>query len=412
MKKSIFILFLMFFMFLVVEDKVYAASDEEILCQYTYSSNFSNYTGYKINIVYDADFENVRYIDSYLYKDKVDDSSPSYSAKLENIVTGKNSDKYGDFFGFNFSGMSIYFDSSSASSLKNNSSCPKYAYYSNDKEYCFDNDGKYCYAELGNEIKKSTKNKSYIFESSNTTSTLSCADHTVSTISNNVTTMCNIKFEMVNDEFLNIYYKEEGQNEYTKLGSGVDNFTCGEKTIYFTNNFSSMPVTSRDDFNQRYLNLTQNSSYCPLIKYYTSSGNKYIILEDSFDAFSNTALQEDSNVDYDKNADWGMNFGEDVNVETCKDLFSPTFLNTINGYMTGIRILVPIALIAFGMLDFSKAVFAGKEDEMKKAQSTFIKRLIIGIVIFFVPTIVNFILNFMNNIYGGGIFGNGTCGIR
>jgi len=44
------------------------------------------------------------------------------------------------------------------------------------------------------------------------------------------------------------------------------------------------------------------------------------------------------------------------------------------------------------MVDFGKAVMASKEDEMKKAQTTFIKRVLISVVIFLVPTIVDIIM--------------------
>lgn len=55
-----------------------------------------------------------------------------------------------------------------------------------------------------------------------------------------------------------------------------------------------------------------------------------------------------------------------------------------------IKILIPIALILFGLLDLGKAVIAGKEDEMKKAQGTLIKRVIYAVAVFLVVTIVTF----------------------
>ena len=53
---------------------------------------------------------------------------------------------------------------------------------------------------------------------------------------------------------------------------------------------------------------------------------------------------------------------------------------------------VPILLILFGMLDLGKAVIAGKEDEMKKAQGTLIKRVIYAVAVFLVVTLVTFIM--------------------
>ena len=56
------------------------------------------------------------------------------------------------------------------------------------------------------------------------------------------------------------------------------------------------------------------------------------------------------------------------------------------------RIIVPALVIVLGMIDLAKAVIASKEDEMKKAQATMIKRIIVGVVIFFVPIIIKAIL--------------------
>ena len=54
---------------------------------------------------------------------------------------------------------------------------------------------------------------------------------------------------------------------------------------------------------------------------------------------------------------------------------------------------VPFMLILFGMIDLGKAVMSSKEDEMKKAQSTLIKRVIYAVAVFLVITIVTFVMN-------------------
>lgn len=61
---------------------------------------------------------------------------------------------------------------------------------------------------------------------------------------------------------------------------------------------------------------------------------------------------------------------------------------------------VPIILILFGTIDLGKAVMAGKEDEMKKAQSTLIKRVVYAVVIFFIVTIVTFAMNLVSSAQG------------
>lgn len=61
--------------------------------------------------------------------------------------------------------------------------------------------------------------------------------------------------------------------------------------------------------------------------------------------------------------------------------------------VTLIKIGVPILLIVFGMLDLGKAVMAQKEDEIKKAQQTFVKRIIAAALVFFVVVIVQTVFN-------------------
>lgn len=53
-----------------------------------------------------------------------------------------------------------------------------------------------------------------------------------------------------------------------------------------------------------------------------------------------------------------------------------------------IQIGVPLLLVIFGMLDLGKAVMAQKEDEIKKGQQMFIKRLITAVIVFLVLFVV------------------------
>ena len=71
-----------------------------------------------------------------------------------------------------------------------------------------------------------------------------------------------------------------------------------------------------------------------------------------------------------------------------------------------IKIVVPILLVVFGMLDLGKAVMAQKEDEIKKGQQTFVKRLIAAVIVFLVVFVVEIVLGLVaprdsnDNIWG------------
>lgn len=62
-----------------------------------------------------------------------------------------------------------------------------------------------------------------------------------------------------------------------------------------------------------------------------------------------------------------------------------------------LQVLVPIAIIILGSLDLLKAVAAQKEDEIKKGQQVFIKRLIGAAIVFFVFAIVKFIISIVSD---------------
>lgn len=67
--------------------------------------------------------------------------------------------------------------------------------------------------------------------------------------------------------------------------------------------------------------------------------------------------------------------------------------NTVHTIILILQIAVPILLVVFGMLDLLKGVMAQKEDEIKKGQQTFIKRLIAAAIVFFVIVIVKLLLS-------------------
>ena len=97
------------------------------------------------------------------------------------------------------------------------------------------------------------------------------------------------------------------------------------------------------------------------------------------------------------------------NILKCSELFDQSIIDLINDVLKYPRFIVPIIVIVLGTLDFFKAVIAGKEDEMKKAQKTFIKRVIIGVLVFLVPVLINAIMWLANIAWEG--LGYSTCNL-
>jgi len=69
-----------------------------------------------------------------------------------------------------------------------------------------------------------------------------------------------------------------------------------------------------------------------------------------------------------------------------------------------IKVGVPLLLIIFGMLDLGKAVIAQKEDDIKKGQNTFIKRIIAAAIVFFVVVIVQVVIQLVGGDNGAEIW--------
>lgn len=78
------------------------------------------------------------------------------------------------------------------------------------------------------------------------------------------------------------------------------------------------------------------------------------------------------------------------------DNLGPLF--TMIGYViTAFKIIIPILLIVFGIMDVGKAVTAGKDDEIKKNLKSFAFRVAAAIMVFFIPNIVGMVMSMLAN---------------
>lgn len=74
-----------------------------------------------------------------------------------------------------------------------------------------------------------------------------------------------------------------------------------------------------------------------------------------------------------------------------------------------IQIAVPVLLVVFGSLDFVKAIVQSKDEEIKKGQQIFIKRLIAGVLIFFVFAVVKLVISFAGDSNKAKIMNCASC---
>ena len=170
--------------------------------------------------------------------------------------------------------------------------------------------------------------------------------------------------------------------------------TCPEYLIVRTkDNYKSYGAfaTNNQQEAQRFVNISNQNGYKAwYLKYKNADGSK--ITDDQY--FKGFGFVESESV-IDKNGK-----------VSCTELFGDkndpdSLANLIHSILQYIRIIVPILIILLGMIDLAKAVIASKEDEMKKAQSTFIKRVIIGVAVFFVPVLVDVVMWFADIVWEG-----------
>lgn len=88
-----------------------------------------------------------------------------------------------------------------------------------------------------------------------------------------------------------------------------------------------------------------------------------------------------------------------ADMEACNSLsdgldIDSKIASTVHIIILFLQIAIPVLLVIFGSIDFLKAVTSSKEDEIKKGQQTFIKRLIAAVIVFFVVAIVKLLVSF------------------
>ncbi len=83
-----------------------------------------------------------------------------------------------------------------------------------------------------------------------------------------------------------------------------------------------------------------------------------------------------------------------VNFPTQSDcnLLGADFRDILTKVFSWIQIATPCLVIALCSVDMVQAVISQEEKDMKTALTRTVKRIVIGVAIFFVPVVLNFIL--------------------
>ena len=79
--------------------------------------------------------------------------------------------------------------------------------------------------------------------------------------------------------------------------------------------------------------------------------------------------------------------------DICNQQATSNILYLVGVVVAVIRIAVPLILIVIGMVDLIKAMTSQDDKQIKSATTLLVKRVVIGVVVFLVPTIVGLLMN-------------------
>lgn len=424
--------------FLGFSGEVNAEDDYKEICHYRYqgtrNSNTDDRQVYTLTLLHNQKYPG--YNQHYEFKIRVED----YKEKLDYDSGEDNYSKYYDYYfyldpfkeGKGYNGRIVGADGKPyvyAEKELNVNQCPKnfvmnpnnfsYCYFSNDteKEYCqrkitFNSVNPVLTQKV---IEKGTYNN--IKDGSVCSSETALEDD-----------FCYVSFTYKNNDLL-IQYGNSKEDAYnTANGTSFDCYKGNSikyggvysGTVYLINSNADLHsdkviISSRAEFDKKYLEEWNENGTCPEISIDPVGDNHdYWILFS--DAVTDVETYGSSKIDAnnfiglkDMDYDWKNWFDLRNEYDNCEGLLGENLIATINDVLLYVKILIPVALIAFGLIDFVKAVFSTKEDDMKKAQVRFIKRLIMAVIVFIVPSIINLLMTAVDGIWAH--INNSACNI-
>lgn len=210
----------------------------------------------------------------------------------------------------------------------------------------------------------------------------------------------NIKYKLTNDIKISLF---EGNNvpyfiaDNSKYKNGIEEIEnsfanlkkqCDEEI----KNNSSLSEQEKNDL------LNENQSGLQDVQNGISESQQEINKDSNQGNSNNSSNNNFSNTDSNNNNNSNQNDKTIANLNNiCNEIKVQNALKFIGYLLLIIKIVIPILLIVMGTVDFAKAVVSSNDDETKKATQKLIFRVIAGVVIFLLPTIVHFAFDLVKN---------------
>ncbi len=88
----------------------------------------------------------------------------------------------------------------------------------------------------------------------------------------------------------------------------------------------------------------------------------------------------------------GTGVDADIGKLQCSELTEGTFGSILKEILSFIRFIVPILILAMSIKDYVGAIASQDQSAIKKSSTLLVKRLILGVIIFVLPTLLDFVL--------------------
>lgn len=178
--------------------------------------------------------------------------------------------------------------------------------------------------------------------------------------------------------------------------SGVRTYHCGEYGYFdFTDNNEIYPTSYK---------ISNNTRQLPLVKaYHVPSSGIYYSKISLYDANTNSGASGNPEIPGTKS--YCQTHPDSLVCKTkysannklfsfCDDAGMLKTLKIVHIFIVVAKILVPLLLIIFGSIEYGKAALADDQDAIEKTTQALIKKVIVGLLIFFIPTIVDALVGF------------------
>lgn len=195
---------------------------------------------------------------------------------------------------------------------------------------------------------------------------------------------------------LQVAFNTNGEHKIASTGIYMNNYNVNAVAVYYFGEVNNSKIADINYFKSRI-----NS--CPADVYYKDDVDGEVYYDNYiFDASSKTkGLKLDSTLIRAENFELPsiLSGTADNKVESCADAIGEEGVSLLKGLKNIFMLIVPILLIVLASLDFATAIFSTEEGNMKKCQSKFIKRLIVAVIIFLVPSLLQLLLSIASNIW-------------